>query len=113
MAAAAAIFGFRALSSPVLSTMSVATAVGENRTVPLPDGSRITVGGYSRVEVSFSDSERRVELARGEALFKVAKDPTRPFVVHAGRARVVATTPLTVTTRWVHEMVYDRVLAIR
>jgi hypothetical protein len=40
-------------------------------------------------------------------------DPDAVDVVHAGRARVVATTPLTTTTRWVHEMVYDRLLAVR
>jgi hypothetical protein len=39
-------------------------------------------------------------------------DPDAVDVVHAGRARVVATTPLTTTTRWVHEMVYDRLLAV-
>jgi len=33
-------------------------------------------------------------------------------VVHVGRTRPVPTTPLTATSRWVHEMVYDRLLAL-
>jgi hypothetical protein len=33
-------------------------------------------------------------------------------VVHVGRSRVVANTSLTATSRWVHEMVYDRLLAL-
>jgi hypothetical protein len=41
-------------------------------------------------------------------------DPEAVDVVHVGRThRVVATTPPTATTRWVHEMVYDRLLALR
>lgn len=39
-------------------------------------------------------------------------DPEAVDVVHTGRART-ATTQLTATGRWVHEMVYDRLLALR
>lgn len=39
-------------------------------------------------------------------------DPDAVDVVHVGRTRAVATTPSTVTTRWVYEMVYDRLLAV-
>jgi len=67
-----------------------ATAVGENRTVQLADGSTVVLGGNSRIEVTLSDKVRRIELARGEAFFTVAKDAARPFKVHAGNATVVA-----------------------
>src|SRR5690606_15944214 len=33
---------------------------------------------------------RRIDLRRGEAFFDVAEDPHRPFVVDAGKKRVVA-----------------------
>jgi transmembrane sensor len=66
------------------------TAVGENRLVTLGDGSTISLGGDTRIAVVVSQKERTVELAKGEALFKVAKDPTRPFKVRAGDATVVA-----------------------
>jgi len=66
------------------------TTIGENRTVTLRDGSRITLGGATRVEVVLSGKARTIELAQGEAFFAVAKDPLRPFKVHVGGANVVA-----------------------
>jgi hypothetical protein len=39
-------------------------------------------------------------------------DPDAVDVVHVGRSRVAANTPRTPTSRWVHEMVYDRMLAL-
>jgi transmembrane sensor len=60
------------------------TAIGELRTVALPDGSTVYLGGKSRIQVKFSDSERRVRLLSGEALFEVRHNPARPFVVDAG-----------------------------
>jgi transmembrane sensor len=66
------------------------TAVGENRLVTLSDGSTISLGGDTRVAVVISQRERTIELMKGEALFKVAKDATRPFKVRAGNATVVA-----------------------
>jgi hypothetical protein len=38
-------------------------------------------------------------------------DPEAVDVVHVGRSRPVVTTPPRATSRWVHEMVYDRLLA--
>jgi transmembrane sensor len=66
------------------------TAVGGLETVPLADGSQVTLNTDSRIRVSLSASERRIELARGEAFFNVAKDVARPFVVATDDMRVVA-----------------------
>lgn len=66
------------------------TMVGGKDLVPLEDGSRVTLSTDSRVRVTMSRSERRIELQQGEAFFEVAKDPERPFVVVAGTRRVVA-----------------------
>lgn len=49
----------------------------------LPDGSAITLRGGAEIAVAYTAEERRVTLQRGEALFEVAKDPTRPFIVRA------------------------------
>jgi hypothetical protein len=68
----------------------VATNAGENHTVQIPDGSRVTLGGNSRIEVRLDAHTRHIELTQGEAFFAVAKDPSRPFRVHAGRATVSA-----------------------
>ena len=67
-----------------------ATKVGEIGRVPLADGSGVVLNAGSRVGVALHAHERRVRLAQGEAWFQVAKDPTRPFVVEAGRVRVRA-----------------------
>lgn len=66
------------------------TAIGEVRQVPLEDGSRVTLDTGSRVDVEYQGQTRLVTLERGVALFDVAKDPLRPFVVHAGHTRVRA-----------------------
>lgn len=66
------------------------TARGERRTVSLPDGSRVELNTDSRIAVAYSDNRRDIVLTRGEALFDVAKDPSRPFVVKAGEAQVRA-----------------------
>jgi transmembrane sensor len=69
---------------------SYQTPVGGLASVPMPDGSKVTLNTNSAVRVAISDHERRVQLERGEAFFEVAKDPTRPFVVVAGQQRVIA-----------------------
>jgi transmembrane sensor len=69
---------------------SFSTAVGENRTIVLNDGSSIALGGNTQIEVVLSKRARVIELVGGEALFKVAPDPHRPFEVRAGEATVVA-----------------------
>jgi transmembrane sensor len=66
------------------------TVVGSVQAVPLKDGSDITLNTNSEVRVAVTDTERRVDLTRGEAFFHIAKDPKRPFVVRAGSSRVIA-----------------------
>lgn len=66
------------------------TAIGERRTVALVDGSSIDLNARSKVRIRFSTAQRDVELLDGQALFAVAKDKTRPFVVKAGEIRVRA-----------------------
>lgn len=67
-----------------------ATPIGVMQSVPLPDGTRITLNTDSKLRVALSDRERRIELNHGEVYFEVAHDPGRPFVVHAGSKRITA-----------------------
>lgn len=69
---------------------SYRTEVGQTRSVPLEDGSRVTLDTGSRIEAAVRANERRIDLIHGDAYFEVAKDPMRPFVVSVDRARVVA-----------------------
>jgi transmembrane sensor len=64
-----------------------ATLVGQTDSVALADGTRILLGPGSQLTVSaaYGAATREVEL-RGEALFDVPHDATRPFTVRAGNA---------------------------
>jgi transmembrane sensor len=66
------------------------TLVGEQRSIRLADGSVVTLNSRSRVLIRFTKHERTVELLEGQALFQVAKNPARPFVVRSGDANVRA-----------------------
>ena len=71
--------------------LSYSTGVGEQRSVRLADGSRITLDTASEVAVRLRGDRRSVELVEGRALFEVQSDTARPFVVTAGGAVVTAT----------------------
>jgi transmembrane sensor len=66
------------------------TKVGEQRSVLLVDGSRVTLNTASKIEVRLQAHRRVVELLQGEVLFEVAHDAQRPFDVHAGNVVVRA-----------------------
>ncbi len=59
------------------------TPFGEQRSVMLEDGSRVTLNTASKIQVRMYKHHRIVELLAGEALFDVAHDATRPFDVRA------------------------------
>lgn len=69
-------------TSPVIAIYE--TEIGETKEYQLSDGSTITLSAASAVETSFSKSKRTASLASGQALFRIAPDPGRPFVVVAG-----------------------------
>ncbi len=56
----------------------------------LPDGSELHLNTDSAVTVRYTRSERVVEIARGQALFTVARDDHRRFRVAAGDAHAIA-----------------------
>jgi transmembrane sensor len=73
-----------------LSPKVYRTDVGERRVVLLEDGSRISLDAASEVRVRYTRGERKLELAKGQARFDVARDLKRPFVVDAGDRHVAA-----------------------
>jgi transmembrane sensor len=72
------------------NTQTYATEIGEFRRVVLEDGSTIQLNTNSQVRVRYSSRYRHVDLARGEALFTVAKNKEKPFDVEAGDTTVRA-----------------------
>lgn len=73
-----------------LEGATYSTSIGGMATIPMEDGSVVTLNTNSQIEVRFSANERRIELKKGEAFFDVADEPAKPFVVHARGQRVVA-----------------------
>lgn len=66
------------------------TAIGEQKVATLEDGSRIALNTDSSVEVRYDPAQRLVELEHGEAMFEVAHNTARPFIVRAGDKQVRA-----------------------
>jgi len=91
--AVAAIPVLLGLRTVPVTSLAYETAVGQHKTVSLPDGSKANLNTNSRIEVVFSGEQRDVRLVRGEAYFEVAHDAQRPFAVHArsGLVRDVGT----------------------
>lgn len=66
------------------------TAVGEQKTLTLFDGSRIIMNTDTAIAVTYEASQRHIKLLQGEAEFIVAHDPSRPFIVTTGNRDVIA-----------------------
>lgn len=72
---------FVSRSPATVESITYTTQVAETRDIALGDGSILSLGAASSVEVFYEDAERRVTLSAGEAFFAVVKDEARPFVV--------------------------------
>jgi transmembrane sensor len=71
-------------------TVVVETGLGEHKQIVFEDGTRIQLGAQTSITANFTKSTRSVALDRGEAHFKVAKDPQRPFQVSAAGGTITA-----------------------
>ena len=70
--------------------LAFSTAIGETLEVPLPDGSTIILNESSLLTLAKdfrTAGSRQVELS-GEAYFKVASNPNRPFVISTSETQV-------------------------
>ncbi|OJU08037.1 MAG: hypothetical protein BGN86_10015 [Caulobacterales bacterium 68-7] len=73
-----------------LGEQTYRTQVGEHRSIALSDGSRIELNTDTQVRVRLAKQDRRLSLDRGQALFAVAHDAARPFIVTADGTSVRA-----------------------
>ncbi|MGX9425466.1 MULTISPECIES: FecR family protein [Bradyrhizobium] len=78
------------LDLPLRFQADAMTATGETRSVALDDGSNVILNTASAIAIDYSHDRRRIHLLRGEAVFSVAKDAARPFVVDAASGEAVA-----------------------
>ena len=82
----AGLAGWFLLPQPV----TYSTAIGEQLSVRLEDGSLMRLNTNSEARVSYSSAGRSVEVTSGQAYFEVQRDPQRPFHVAFDGADVVA-----------------------
>jgi transmembrane sensor len=66
------------------------TEAGQTSTITLPDGSKVTLDADTVLRADETARTRKLELLQGRAFFRVAKDPSRPFVVTARDKTVTA-----------------------
>lgn len=85
IAGVAALFYVRTSQAP-----NYATEIGEQRSLTLTDGSTVELNSRSKIVVRYTSQGRNVELLQGQALFRVAKDANRPFIVKTGATLVRA-----------------------
>lgn len=62
------------------------TGPGEHRNVTLADGTRMALGGSTRVVIEAG--ERHARLVLGRATFRVVHDPQRPFSIDMGELNI-------------------------
>lgn len=74
-------------------TRHFATGTAERRIVQLADGSTVTLAPETRIDVAYTAAARHIRLTSGEALFEVAHNPRRPFLVRTlyGEVKAVGT----------------------
>lgn len=60
-----------------------ATAPETTQRLALEDGTRVALNRGTQITVIYAVRARSVQVMRGEALFRVASEPGRPFYVHA------------------------------
>jgi len=70
--------------TPAALAQEYQTKAGERQTIKLADGTEVELNGQSSLMVSADyNAENRAVKLSGEAWFKVAKDPARPFVIES------------------------------
>jgi transmembrane sensor len=70
----------------LMRPLELQTRLGEQRSVMLADGTRVTLNTATKVEIVLREKQRLARLLEGEALFEVAHDDARPFEVTTERA---------------------------
>ena len=84
---------FKHQQAVAISNASYSTDYGERSDYTLSDGTVLSLNWDTELTVSYTKEQRLVSLVKGEALFTVAKDSARPFIVNVGNvyAKAVGT----------------------
>lgn len=74
-------------AQPTLQMVAQAE-VGQVKSQQLEDGTLLTMNTGTELEITYYRDRRLVNLKQGEAIFEVARDEARPFIVDSGQAKV-------------------------
>ncbi|MPT49237.1 MAG: DUF4880 domain-containing protein [Sphingobium sp.] len=88
LAIAACIAGLVTVTQPSLSPPMAQSLAATQK---LKDGSVVTLSHGAQIHVAMTGDTRKITLLSGKAVFHVAKDTTRPFVVQSGAIYAQAT----------------------
>ncbi|WP_255593408.1 FecR domain-containing protein [Acidovorax sp. sic0104] len=88
LVAAAGGLGYRHWQQQPVYEQALATGLGQQSEVQLPDGSTLRLDTNTRLDVTFRRQRREVVLPEGQAVFRVQGDAARPFDVLAGPMRI-------------------------
>ncbi|MGK5042507.1 FecR domain-containing protein [Janthinobacterium sp. GB1R12] len=89
-------FGARSEYAPGMARAALAdlsTGVGERCELALSDGSRLHLNSGSAVNIRYTDTQRLLQLVRGEVFIATAREtgrPYRPFLVETAQGRAQA-----------------------
>ena len=86
----AVVIGWRVFAPAPPGEQRYASAVGEQRSITLDDGTQVDLDTGTTLRVRYSRQQRRIELDQGRAFFKVAHDSARPLTVDTAQGSVRA-----------------------
>ena len=89
-AVTAAVIGWRVFAPAPASEQHYASAIGEQRSITLDDGTQVDLDTGTTLRVRYSRQQRLIELDQGRAFFRVAHDSTRPLSVDTAQGSVRA-----------------------
>jgi transmembrane sensor len=71
-------------------TADYRASAGEQRRLALDDGTSVLLDSSTALDIRYTPGERAIYLRSGQALFHVAHDASRPFIVHDGTVTATA-----------------------
>lgn len=87
--AAALVVAFGAVSWMSQSPFADLSATSVTRSTTLADGSQVMMAPGTAMDVDIgATGDRHIKLEKGEAMFDVAHDPSRPFVIQSGEGEI-------------------------
>lgn len=84
----AGLLGFQTWHAQPVMQMVAQVEVGQVQSQRLEDGTLMTMNTGTDIEVTYYRDRRLVTLKRGEAIFEVARDESRPFIIDSGKAKI-------------------------